>query len=261
MATRCSATPDTVDDGDAGRRRLVLDGVKTCLPASLYADAFVVSASTPMGGAPFLVDVAAAGVDRHRQDTISYTAEALVTVDGVRVDGSAVLGSDDGAALAWIIDATSTAVFGFLIGITEEAVRLTAECSKTRQQFGHPIAMFQAVGQRAADARIDSQVILLTTLLAAWRLSAGLDAAKDVAVARLYAAEGGQRAVRAGAHLHGGMGVSREYPLRRYYVWAEQLELTLGSAQYSLSRPGSPPRGRAGRARSRFWNASGAGCR
>jgi alkylation response protein AidB-like acyl-CoA dehydrogenase len=54
VATRCSATPDTVDDGDAGRRRLVLDGVKTCLPASLYADAFVVSASTPMGGAPIL---------------------------------------------------------------------------------------------------------------------------------------------------------------------------------------------------------------
>jgi len=51
--------------------------------------------------------------------------------------------------------------------------------------------MFQAVGQRV-DARIDSQVIRLTTLLAAWRLSAGLDAAKDVAVARFYAAEGGQ---------------------------------------------------------------------
>jgi alkylation response protein AidB-like acyl-CoA dehydrogenase len=97
--------------------------------------------------------------------------------------------------------------------------------------------MFQAVGQRA-DARIDSQVIRLTTLLAAWRLSAGPDASKDVAVATFYAAEGGQRVVRAAAHRHGGRGVSREYPLRRYYIWVKQLERTLGSTPYRRSRLG-----------------------
>src|SRR5206468_9861303 len=99
-------------------------------------------------------------------------------------------------------------------------------------------ALFQAVGQRAADSFIDTSAIRLTTLHALWRLSAGLPAEKEVAVAKYFASDAGQRVVRAAAHLHGGMGVSREYPLHRYYVWAKQLELTLGSGTRQLARLG-----------------------
>ena len=62
---------------------------------------------------------------------------------------------------------------------------------------------------------------------AASRLSAGLPAASEVAVAKYWAAEGGQRVVHAAAHLHGGVGVDRDYPLHRFFLLTEQIELTL----------------------------------
>jgi alkylation response protein AidB-like acyl-CoA dehydrogenase len=125
-----------------------------------------------------------------------------------------------------------------MTGVTDAAVRLAATYTATREQFGRPLAMFQAVGQRAADAYVDTQAVRLTTLQAVWRLAEGMPAAKEVAVAKFYAAEAGQRVVRAATHLHGGMGVSREYPLHRYYIWAKQLELTLGSGTRQLAALG-----------------------
>ena len=99
-----------------------------------------------------------------------------------------------------------------------------------REQFGKPIATFQAVGQRAADAYIDAEAVRLTAWQAVWRLAEGLPATSEVAVAKYWADEGAQRVVHAAQHLHGGMGVDRDYPLHRYYL--------LGQA------PGAHPRGR-----------------
>ena len=86
---------------------------------------------------------------------------------------------------------------------------------------------------------IDTEAIRLTALQAAWRLSAGLPAAEAVAVAKFWAAEGGQRVVHAAQHLHGGIGVDRDYPLHRYFLWAKHLELTLGGATPQLLRLGA----------------------
>jgi alkylation response protein AidB-like acyl-CoA dehydrogenase len=126
-----------------------------------------------------------------------------------------------------------------MVGVCEEALRLTAEYTKTREQFGRVIASFQAVGQRAAEAYIDTEAIRLTAIQAAWRLASGLPAAEEVAVAKFWAADGGQRVVHAAQHLHGGMGVDRDYPLHRYFLWAKQLELTLGGATTQLRHLGA----------------------
>jgi alkylation response protein AidB-like acyl-CoA dehydrogenase len=53
-------------------------------------------------------------------------------------------------------------------------------------------------------------------------------------VAKYFAAVGGQRVVHAAAHLHGGVGVDRDYPLHRYFLLAKQLELLLGGATRQL---------------------------
>ena len=126
-----------------------------------------------------------------------------------------------------------------MVGVCQEAVRLTAEYTKTRQQFDKPIASFQAVGQRAADAYIDAEAVRLTARQAAWRLDAGMPAAKEIAVAKFWAADGGQRVVHAAQHLHGGIGVDRDYPLHRCFLSAKQIELTLGGATSQLRRLGA----------------------
>jgi alkylation response protein AidB-like acyl-CoA dehydrogenase len=70
-------------------------------------------------------------------------------------------------------------------------------------------------------------------------VDAGLPAEAEVAVAKFWAADGGQRVVHAAQHLHGGVGVDRDYPLHRYFLWAKHLELTLGSATAQLLTLGS----------------------
>jgi alkylation response protein AidB-like acyl-CoA dehydrogenase len=119
-------------------------------------------------------------------------------------------------------------------GVSDEALRMTAEYTKTRKQFDKPIASFQAVGQRAADAYVDTLAITLTARQAAWRLAEGLPADDELAIAKFWAAEGGQRVAHAAQHLHGGIGVDMDYPLHRYFTFAKQLELSLGGATEQL---------------------------
>jgi acyl-CoA dehydrogenase len=220
-------------DGDAW----VLDGEKICVPDGMLAQGALVPATTGDGKVIVaLVPMDAAGVSRERQRTTSGHPEALVRLDGVRVDDDHLLGGPDGGAevLDWTVERATAALCALAIGICEEAVRMTAEYTKTREQFDRPIATFQAVGQRAADAYIDTEAIRLTAWQAIWRLSEELPAAAEVAVAKFWAAEGGQRVVHAAQHLHGGMGVDRDYPLHRYFLLAKQLELTLGGTTPQL---------------------------
>ena len=126
------------------------------------------------------------------------------------------------------------------------SLALVAEYTKTREQFGKPIATFQAVGQRAADAYVDTEAIRLTAWQAAWRIAEGLPADKEVAIAKFWAADGGQRVVHAAVHLHGGVGVDRDYPLHRYFLMTKHLELTLGGATEQLLVLGCGPGRRAG---------------
>ena len=100
-------------------------------------------------------------------------------------------------------------------GVAERALRMTASYTTTRHQFERPIATFQAVSQRAADAYVDVEAIRVTTWQAAWRLEQDLPAAEAVSTAKLFAAEAGHRVVFAAQHLHGGMGFDVEYPLYR----------------------------------------------
>lgn len=220
-----------------------VDGVKTCLPAGLIADRMLVPAAAGDDGAilVLIVDPSASGVTRERQDTTSGIPQARLELDGVHVDASDVLGDpESGVAIVdWIVERATAAMCSIATGVCEQALHMTAEYTKTREQFDRPIATFQAVGQRAADAYIDTEAVRLTALQAAWRLEAGLPAAAEVAVAKFWAADGGQRIVHAAQHLHGGIGVDRDYPLHRYFLWAKELELTLGGATPQLLKLGA----------------------
>jgi len=234
-----TATPDA-----AGWR---VDGAKACVPAGLVADLVLVPATVladggrPAGTAVFLVPTDAAGLTRTRQDGPAVP-EALIELSGVVVGDDARLGGADadGAAIVDFVTERATAALCVQeAGATAASVALISEYTKTREQFGKPIATFQAVGQRAADAYVDTEAIRLTALQAAWRLSAGLPATAEVAVAKFWAADGGQRVVHDAAHLHGGVGVDRDYPLHRFFLLTRQIELTLGGAHDSLARLGA----------------------
>jgi alkylation response protein AidB-like acyl-CoA dehydrogenase len=219
-----------------------LEGVKLCVPFGAVADRILVPARTASGAVGvFIVDATARGLEQESLETTSGLPETKIILDRVKVGPEELLGDLDpeGAVLRWIVEHTTVGLCILTVGVCEQALRLTADYTKTREQFDKPIASFQAVGQRAADAYIDTEAVRLTAWQAAWRLSAGLPAAEQVAIAKFWAADGGQRVVHAAQHLHGGMGVDRDYPLHRYFLWAKQLELTLGGATSQLLQLGA----------------------
>lgn len=224
-------------DGDA----FVLDGEKVCVPAAQRAARILVSART---GAEtlgvFLVDPQQAGVSLERSETTNHEGQAHVALDGVRVDAEGVLGDpNDGAAIvAWIEERALAALCALQVGVTSEALRRTAEYTTIRKQFEKPIGSFQGVSLRAADAYIDLEAMRSTLWQAVWKLDDGQPAAVDVRVAKWWACRGGGRIVHTAQHLHGGIGADVDYPIHRFFVWAKQIDMTLGSAAPQLARLG-----------------------
>jgi len=202
-----------------------LSGVKTNVPFGTVADGFIVSAADGL----YYVDAKASGVTVERQDATDGIPDGKVTFNNAPAEK--IAGSE---SIDRLIQLGLTAQSVVMTGVTAKAIEIMAEYVKERVQFDRPIATFQAVAQRAADARIDSEAIRLTAWQAVMRIDAGLDAGEHASSAKYWAAEGGQRVVRGATHLHGGVGVDRDYPLHRYYLWAKKQELFLGGTSESL---------------------------
>lgn len=214
-----------------------LDGTKTRVPSAGAADRIIVSAQTDAGEVVLvLVDPTADGVTIEPQDTISGRPHAQVALDGVTVSGEDVLGSpqDGGRQLEWLLERGQSGLASMQAGVTRTSLAMAAAYAAEREQFGRKIGAFQAVGQRLADAFIDTEGIRLTSLQAAWRLDRELPATDAVNIAKWWAAEGAHKVVHASQHVHGGVGIDFDYPLHRYFTFAKEIEFSLGHATSHL---------------------------
>ena len=188
-----------------------------------------------------------AGADGLRVEPVEVTTgrtEARFEFEGVAVKAEDLLGGGgaggaDDAEIADFIDLrASVGLCMLMAGAARAAIELAASYTKQRHQFDRPIATFQAVSQRAGDSYIDAEAIALTAYQAAWRIAAGLPARREAAIAKYWASEGGFRVVHAAVHVHGGVGVDRDYPLHRHFLLARWAELALGSAETQLATLG-----------------------
>ena len=210
-----------------------LDGLQTSVPWADHADLIVVPAHTPEGHPVLaLVPRDHAGLTRAEQFSTSGERLGELHLEGVRVAASDVIEADG----AWdkLRDLLTTGTCALALGLGEAVLRMTSEYTGKREQFGYPVATFQAVAVQAADRYIDLRAMEVTLWQAAWRISSGaggaLPVTGDVAVAKIWASDGVRRVVQTAQHLHGGFGADTDYPLHRYHAWAKQLELSLGPA-------------------------------
>jgi len=231
-----SPTTTATRDGNGWK----LAGTKSNVAAVSAAELMLVPASVDGRVAMFLVPTNAAGVSSTRQQTMNHEPLFEVTLDNVRVGDDAVLGSlEQGSEiLAWTLNRATVALCALMSGVGEQAVRLTAQYTCDRKQFDRAIGTFQAVGQRMADCFIDMQGMELTMLQAATHLDEGRDDDLEVATAKFWAAEGGNRIAHTALHVHGGISIDVDFPIHRYFLWLKQYEFTLGSATPELLRIG-----------------------
>ena len=223
-------------DGDGWR----IDGLKTNVPGASAAELTVVPAQVGAENAMFLVPANAPGITLLRQEIMNHEPQYEMRLDGVRVGADALLGSlEQGSEiLAFTINRTTVATCALVAGVADKALRLTAHYTTERKQFDRQIGTFQAVGQRMADCYIDNQAIELTMLQAATHLDEGRDDPVEVATAKFWACEGGNRIGHAALHIHGGISIDVDFPIHRYFLWLKRYEFSLGSATPELLRIG-----------------------
>jgi 3-oxocholest-4-en-26-oyl-CoA dehydrogenase beta subunit len=223
--------PVAEEAGDGWRLTGELAGVSYAAQSARV----VAAARTGDEVALFLVDPAAPGVEQVDLLTTNRQPTARLGLD--RAPAEVLTRAPEAAG--WLALHGAAAWCTVQAGVCERALRMTATHTANRRQFDKPIAEFQAVAQRAADAFIDTEMVRLTAHQAMFRLAEGLPAANEVHVAKFWAGDGGMRVVHAAQHLHGGLGVDVEYPLHRYFFWAKQIEHTLGTPTRELIRLGA----------------------
>ncbi|GLX21918.1 acyl-CoA dehydrogenase family protein [Streptomyces lavendulae] len=213
-----------------------LDGVQTSVAWAHGSDWIAVPAHSGEGEAVLaLLPRATPGLTLADQYSTSGERLAELTLDAVRAPAAHVI--DAPGAWDRLHQLLATGTCALALGLGEAALTMTSQYTGKREQFGFPVATFQAVAVQAADRYIDLRAMEATLWQAAWRLDAAtggaggpLPSAGDVAVAKIWASEGVRRVVQTAQHLHGGFGADTDYPLHRYHAWAKQLELQLGPA-------------------------------
>ncbi|MGW2859798.1 acyl-CoA dehydrogenase family protein [Streptomyces sp. NPDC001205] len=216
-------------DGD----HWVLDGAQTGVPYAQTCDRIAVPAHTAEGRTVLaLLPRTHQGLTLADQTSTSGEPFGELHLDAVRADTTDVIDAD--GAWEWLRDLLTTGTCALALGLGQAVLTMTSQYVGKREQFGHPVATFQAVAVQAADRYIDLRAMEATLWQAAWRISTGaqsaLPVAADVAVAKIWASEGVRRVVQTAQHLHGGFGADTDYALHRYHAWAKQLELSLGPA-------------------------------
>jgi 3-oxo-4-pregnene-20-carboxyl-CoA dehydrogenase alpha subunit len=240
-APRTSAAP--APDGDGWTVSGTVLGVRSA------AEAYRVLVPASLGGRAvgvLLVDPNAPGVSPTPTRSSAGLPEATLRLDGVRVGRDGLLGADDtGRVLAELHRSALVGACAVGDGVLAGALELTAAHLRTREQFGRPLATFQAVAQQVADVYLASRTVHLASLAACWALDAAADSAidsapdsavdpDDIEVAGYWLAERALPALHTCQHLHGGLGMDIGYPLHRHYAWGRDLARFVGGVDHRL---------------------------
>jgi alkylation response protein AidB-like acyl-CoA dehydrogenase len=128
-----------------------------------------------------------------------------------------------------ILDGGRISVAAMGVGLAQGAYDLAAAYAQERQQFGQPIAKFQAIQFQLADMATEIEAGRQLVLRAAWLKDEGKPFALAAAQAKLYTGLLSNRVVNAALQIHGGYGFSEEFPIARFYRDQKILEIGEGT--------------------------------
>ena len=229
-----------------GRMPVVMNGDR--------ADRFIVAARTSGsfgevdGVTLFLVDAAIPGLSRRAFRTIDAFGAAELVLERVAVGAENLLGPADGGAplVETALDHGVVAICNEAIGSMEYLIPATAEYTRTRIQYGAPLAKFQVLQHRMADMYIQTQTAKSMALVAAMSLDG--DAAERqrmASAAKAQVARSGKFVGYQAVQLHGGMGVSEELDIGHHYIRLNMIGHLFGDTSYHLRRFGALARSEA----------------
>ncbi len=216
-----------------------LNGVKLYVPNANVSDHVIVAARTGEGESDislFIVPSNADGLSRMPLQTIASDKQSELILDNVHVPGSALLGEIDGgwATIERTLDRCAVGKCAEMLGGAERTLEMTVAYAKQRIQFGRAIGSFQAIQHHIADMAADVEGCRHVTYQAAWTLSQGLPARREVAMAKAWVSDAYQRVCALGHQCHGAVGFTKEHDMQLYSRRAKAAELMFGDAEFHI---------------------------
>jgi alkylation response protein AidB-like acyl-CoA dehydrogenase len=154
-----------------------------------------------------------------------------LSFDGCRVPEGNLLGPRGAGFRQFleILDGGRISVAAMGLGLAEGVLDQSLAYAREREQFGRPIASFQAVQFKLADMATEIEAARSLVLRAAWLKDQDRPFAQAAAMAKLYTGELARRAANEALQIHGGYGYMDEYPVSRFYRDAKILEIGEGT--------------------------------
>ena len=218
----------------------MLTGSKRAVEGGAAAGLLVTSASMEGGAtALFLVEADAPGVTRRARRAFDGAGVADVDFSEVKLEARALLGgvADAAAALAWALDEATALQCADAVGAMRAANALTLDYVRTRKQFGTAIGNFQALQHRLVDmkiAEVQARALTQQALVALDERRA--DAARLVSAAKVRSNLSARLIAQEVVQMHGGMGLTEEYPAAHYFARLGLFERRWGDADHHLVR-------------------------
>ncbi|MFL5437865.1 MAG: acyl-CoA dehydrogenase family protein [Myxococcales bacterium] len=217
-----------------------LSGRKSVVVHAPSADLLLVSARTDRGPSVFLVPRDAKGVALRLYRTLDGRRAADVTLSDVHVAPNAMLGADGSAqdALLRVHDVAIAAICAEAVGALEALLQATVEYSKSRRQFGVPIASFQALQHRMVEMLIHVEQAKSMSYLASMRVGERDSAAraKVMSAAKVIVGRACRAVGQEAIQIHGGMGMTEEFHASHYFRRLTAIELSFGDTEHHLER-------------------------
>ncbi len=198
----------------------VVNGTKSAVVRGTEAELFVISADIEGQGPGLLViESSTPGVAIQDDPSMGLRAAGLsrLVLTDVEVAADALLGDGTTDDYRECIRLSRLAWAGLALGTAKSVLDYTKDYVKTREAFGEPIAFRQSVAFMVANIAIELEGMRLVTLKAASRAEQGIDASREIALARKLTAEYGMKIGTDGVQLLGGHGFVKEHPVERWY--------------------------------------------
>jgi alkylation response protein AidB-like acyl-CoA dehydrogenase len=207
-------------------------GRKNPVLAGDSADVVIVSATLPDGGVGlFLVDGSA--TDRRSYRTFDGRRGAHLDLDSVAARPLGA-GGDAAEHVTRTLIRYQSALCSEAVGAMEEALRLTTEYLTSRKQFGVTLSKFQALTQRAAEMYVSLELARSMNFYAAMSIADGTYDPVIAARAKLQIGRSGRHIAQEAIQLHGGIGMTAEYPVGHYAARLTAIGSTLGTTDDQL---------------------------
>ncbi len=217
-----------------------ITGTKLFTPDAEAADMIIVAARTSSGQDPtdgvslFLVPSGTAGLTITPMQSVGNERVFEVSLEKVNVPADSVIGATGEAwpIIERSIQRATAAQCIQMLGGAEAVLDMTVEYAKGRTQFGRAIGSFQAVQHHCARMATDVEGSRGIAYQAVWRLSEGLTAQKEVAMAKAWIGPAYRRVCGTAHQCHGAIGFTKEHDLQLYTRRAKVHELTYGDANH-----------------------------